>query len=439
MIRTLFGAMTRPRRLGLALLALGLCVTVAWPAFPTTSASYCRVRVLVATPDPASVDVRINSILIASGNKLGEITPYIARPADHYGLRVFPPGAVEGGNAYVMHDVYLEANKDWTIVVFGKLSDKTLDIVAEEDTNTADSAGARIRFGNYIPNTTTLTLKASEGTQSTPIGNAGFGRMTAYTPVPPTVQPGTASLLAVTDRATLRVAQANVRLSANSVITGFAIPGAGGTGTTLLLNLDGGTNKDPLNPASATANAAAASTAAVNGTASALVYGTATAPPCWPRCRPRPWWQWPNCRRRADTCLCSVAGGSSAVHPYVQPSLPYRWSQIPTSKSSTQQRGTHLVGRSRRTGRATVASNSSATRSPRSIRKSAPPTARPTPRSTSSAPASSTTRNRGHAIRGAAGVARARDAQATRRGVTGHKQPPRRQEGTINLSFLASW
>ncbi len=277
MIRTLFGAIARPRRLGLALLALGLCVTVAWPAFPTTSASYCRVRVLIATPDPASVDVQINSIRIAAGNKLGEMTPYISRPADHYGLRVFPPGAVEGGNAYVMHDVYLEANKDWTIVVFGKLSDKTLDVSAEEDTNIADSAGARIRFGNYIPGTTTLALKASEGTQSTSIGSAGFGHMTGYTAVPPTVQPGTATNLAVTDTGNMTTAQANVRLSANSVITGFAIPGAGGMGTNLLLNLDGGTSKDPLNPASATANAAAASTAAVNGTAAALVNGTGTA------------------------------------------------------------------------------------------------------------------------------------------------------------------
>jgi len=277
MIHTLFGAITRPRRLGLALVALGLCGMVAWPAFLTTSASYCRVRVLVATPDVPSVDVQINSIRIASGNKLGEMTPYISRPADHYGLRVFPPGAVEGGNAYVIHDVYLEAGKDWTIVVFGKLADKTLDVSAEEDTNTADSAGARIRFGNYMPGTTTLALKASEGTQSTSVGTANFGRMTAYTPVPPTVQSGTASTLAVTDSNNAGVAQASVRLSANSVITGFAIPSAGGTGTTLLLNLDGGTNKDPLNPASATANAAAASTAAVNGTASALTSGSATA------------------------------------------------------------------------------------------------------------------------------------------------------------------
>lgn len=82
----------RPVRLGVVFVALTLIAAFAFPAFPTNSASYCRVRVLIASPDVGTVDVLLNSLQIAGSNKLGDLTPYSTRPADHYGLRVFAPG-----------------------------------------------------------------------------------------------------------------------------------------------------------------------------------------------------------------------------------------------------------------------------------------------------------------------------------------------------------
>jgi len=249
---SLKGTLHAPRRLGLALAALALCTAVVWPTYLATSSTYCRIRVLIAAPDVATVDVLTNSVQIAAGNKLGDFTPYVSRPTGYFGLRVFPPGVNEAGKAYASHNVSFKAGQDYTIVVFGKLADKTLDIVAETDTNTLDAANTRVRFGNYASGgATALALTTSDGSKTTSAGSAPFGKTTGtYAVVPPTPA--------------ATVTQATAHLSANTVVSAFAIPGSGGNGTTLLLQLDAGTTATPLNPVPATAiGGSSASPAAV--------------------------------------------------------------------------------------------------------------------------------------------------------------------------------
>ena len=232
------------------LISMALCAVVAFPAYHTTSATYCRVRVLIATPDVAKVDVLLNSVQIAVNNTLGDLTPYTSRAAGSFGLRVFPPGVSEPGKAYVTHNVRLEAGNDYTVVVFGKSGDKTLNVAALPDTNTLDLMTARVRFANYVPTSTTLSLAISGAT--TAGVSAAFGKTSdGYTTVAPTVQGSSAATLSLTDPNGVVVTHATATLSANTVVSAFAIPGIGGTGATLLLNLDAGTAAVPLNAASA--------------------------------------------------------------------------------------------------------------------------------------------------------------------------------------------
>lgn len=258
----------RPVRLGVVFIVLTLIAAFAFPAFPTNSASYCRVRVLIASPDVGTVDVLLNSLQIAGSNKLGDLTPYSTRPADHYGLRVFAPGQSEPGKAFVGHNVYLMAGKDYTVVVFGKNADKTLDVSAETDNNTLDSASTRVRFANYLPGSGTLSLAVSGGTAA--LESAAFGQSSnTYA----STSPGSVTL-AATNASGATVTQTTATLSANTTISAFAVPGAGGTGAALLLNLDAGTSATPLNAASVTSGASTVAATAVPTAAAS----TATSP-----------------------------------------------------------------------------------------------------------------------------------------------------------------
>lgn len=260
----------RPIRLGVVFIVLTLIAAFAFPVFPTNSASYCRVRVLIASPDVGTVDVLLNSLQIAGSNKLGDLTPYSTRPADHYGLRVFAPGQSEPGKAFVGHTVYLMAGKDYTVVVFGKNADKTLDISAEVDNNALDAASAKIRFANYLPGSGTLSLTVSGGTAA--LESAAFGQASnTYA----STSPGSVTLTA-TNASGVTVTQTTATLSANTTISAFTVPGAGGTGAALLLNLDAGTPTMPLNAAPVTSGASPA--AAVATAVPAAAASTATSP-----------------------------------------------------------------------------------------------------------------------------------------------------------------
>jgi len=166
------------------------------------------------------------------------------------------------------------AGKDYTVVVFGKNADKTLDVAAEVDNNTLDSASAKIRFANYLPGSGTLSLTVSGGTAA--LESAAFGQSSnTYA----STSPGSVTLTA-TNASGATVTQTTATLSANTTISAFAVPGAGGTGAALLLNLDAGTPTMPLNAASVTSGASTvAATAVPAAAASTAISPTIAATP----------------------------------------------------------------------------------------------------------------------------------------------------------------
>lgn len=136
------------------------------------------MRVFVGSVDTSGVDIWIDDMQLTNNAQFKSLTAYVSRPEGNHAFKVYPAGKKSG--AFVSKVFFFHAPKDYTITVFGKQADSTIDGQIETDRNTLDGgANAKIRFGNYISGTSPMTLAIAVSNTVLGTGNtAERGRIT---------------------------------------------------------------------------------------------------------------------------------------------------------------------------------------------------------------------------------------------------------------------
>ncbi len=217
----------KTRVLRTALYATVLATLVTAIILPRVAADnpLFRVRVLMAVPDNAGVDVWIDDVQLAANAQFKTVTAYAQRQDGDYELSVYPAGRKTQSAAYVYKRVVkFRSPKDYTVVVMGRQSDASIDASVEIDRNTLDgSTNAKVRFGNYIPGTSTLTLAVA--VSNTILGNAKARETAEYV----AITTGTYSLILNDGNGNLITRMDNVTLGPNTTVSVFAVGLSGGT------------------------------------------------------------------------------------------------------------------------------------------------------------------------------------------------------------------
>jgi hypothetical protein len=121
-----------------------------------------RVRVVHASPDAPSVDVRVNGGLAFGGVAFGEATVYASLPAGTYTVQVEPAGAGNTGPFVIDADLTLLAGQDYTVVATNFLASITPIILVDD--NSAPAAGnARVRVFHGSPDTPAVDIAVTGG------------------------------------------------------------------------------------------------------------------------------------------------------------------------------------------------------------------------------------------------------------------------------------
>ncbi|GEM_PF-4737195 len=227
----------KTRTLRTALYGIALAALLIALILPTVAAkdnSQFRVRVFVASTDTSGVDVWIDQVQLTNNAQFKSLGAYSSLPEGNYAFRVYPSGKKTG--AFVSKDFFFHAPKDYTIIVFGKQADSTIDAQIEIDRNTLDgSNNASVRLGDYIPGTGTLTL-ATGGT-NTVLGNAKYGETDNYT----AIAAGTYTLVLYDSNGGIITKSDGVALGPNTTVSVFAIGlGSGTPSPSLFVNTDAG-------------------------------------------------------------------------------------------------------------------------------------------------------------------------------------------------------
>lgn len=227
----------------------GLLLAIILPTVAAKDNQQFRVRVFMAAVD-SGVDVWIDDVQLTNNARFKSLTAYSSRPEGNYALKIYPAG--KKSSTLVNTSFRFAAPKDYTIIVYGKQADSSINTQVEIDRNTLDgSNNTSVRLGNYIASAGTLTL-ATAGTNVI-LGNARYGETDEYV----SIASGTYSLILNDSNSKLVAKLDNVALGPNTTVSVFAI----GLNTdtpapTLLVNTDAGTA-----PAQATATATAPATA----------------------------------------------------------------------------------------------------------------------------------------------------------------------------------
>ncbi len=252
------GTMTRWVCGGAAVLLLSVCMMLGMTDGRTNvaAAGQFRVRVLMAVPDLAGADVWLDDNKIASTAAFRTVTAYGSHEAGDYSLRVFLPGQTNRTQAIVNTSYKFLEPKDYTLVVRGKSADSSVRVTVEVDRNTPDASAARLRFGNALGGTNTLTLALSGS--NTALGTVRFGETADYTSVPA----GTYEV--ILSNGGTAITKGSVTLAANTVVSVFAVGtlnGAAAAAPALLLMQDNPTGASPTVLSAATPTVIAAVTA----------------------------------------------------------------------------------------------------------------------------------------------------------------------------------
>jgi len=213
-------------------------MAIILPTVAAKSPAQFRVRFLNAVPDTAGVDILIDSVQVANNAPFKTLGTYLSAPEGDYQLNVYPAGKRSQSAAYIYKRAFrFSAPKDYTIIVFGRQADNSIDASIEVDRNTLDgSNNASVRFGNYLPGTGTLTL--STGGTNTVLGNVRSGQTDNYT----AIAAGTYTLALHNGNGGTVTKTDNVTLGPNTAVSVFAVGLSSGTpGPSLLINTDSGT------------------------------------------------------------------------------------------------------------------------------------------------------------------------------------------------------
>ncbi len=230
-----------------------------------------RVRVLNAVQD-SGVDVWLNDRKIGDNLAFRAITTYTGVPQNSYEVQVYAPGKTSRSDILVHVVVPFFAPNDYTVIVFGKVSDNTIAASVEPDANSIDGSGnTRVRFGNYLPNSGTVAL-ATAGTNIV-LGRAGFAVADRYTPIG-----AGAYNLFINNSESKVLAQGQISLAASTVVSIFLLAGTNDyPDPVLLVSVDAGA-----------AVSQSTSTPPVGATATPIPAATSTPAPNLPTATPVP-------------------------------------------------------------------------------------------------------------------------------------------------------
>lgn len=121
-----------------------------------------RVRVVHASPDAPSVDVRVDGGLAFADVAFGAATGYASVPAGTYNVQVEPAGAGNAGPFVIDADLTLAAGQDYTVVATDFLASITPIVLV--DNNSAPAPGnARVRFFHGSPDTPAVDVALTGG------------------------------------------------------------------------------------------------------------------------------------------------------------------------------------------------------------------------------------------------------------------------------------
>ena len=249
------------RALRPALYALALAGLVMGIILPDVAAKDAtpqfRVRVLMAVPDNSGLDLWIDDIQLTNNAQYKALSGYSQRSEGNYQLSVYAAGKRTQASAYVYKRAFFfHSPKDYTIVLFGRQSDNSIDASVEIDRNALDgSNNARVRLGNYLPGTATLEL--ATGGSNTVLGNARFGETDNYA----AIATGVYTIVLYDGNGGTVTKMDGVALGPDTSVSVFALGLTAGTpAPTLLINTDAGT--PPAQPAAAVTTTTAPSPSA---------------------------------------------------------------------------------------------------------------------------------------------------------------------------------
>lgn len=190
-----------------------------------------RVRVLIAVPDTAGLDVVLGNGKLLDDAPYRTLSGYQPLAQGSYDLQIFPQDKNDRASALVTRTLTFAAPKDYTLVVYGTQRDREIAVATETDGNQPSRDGrARVRFTNAQRGSGTITLATSGGVQ---IGRAAYGASAEYV----ALDPGTATL-EVRDNGQV-TASADVTFAPGTVVSIFLLgPGTDAAGSALLINAD---------------------------------------------------------------------------------------------------------------------------------------------------------------------------------------------------------
>jgi hypothetical protein len=163
----------------LAAVAAFLLTSSAGAQAPATG----RVRVMHASPDAPAVDIFVDGAKAVTGLTFPKDTGYVSLPAGSHNVKVFASPSDGTGTPVLQADLNVVANKDYTVLAVGRLSDSTLALLPLEDNNATPAAGkAHVRLIHASPDAPAVDVTVAGGTPKI-FSNVAFKGVGTYTPV----------------------------------------------------------------------------------------------------------------------------------------------------------------------------------------------------------------------------------------------------------------
>jgi len=143
---------------------------------PTPMSSKTMVRVVHTSYDAPAVDVQVDNIVALTNIMYGETSGYAELDAGTRNIKVTPNGATVP--VVIEAELTLEENKEYTVYAVDQLA--SISAVVSEDSRTANSNKAKIRFLHASPDAPAVDIKIGSGSGAAAFTNASFKDITNY-------------------------------------------------------------------------------------------------------------------------------------------------------------------------------------------------------------------------------------------------------------------
>lgn len=137
------------------------------------------IRIFNASPNAPGIDIYANNTPIAQNLSYNQFSQYIPIYPGNYNIKIYPAG--EKTNLLLDTNVYIPQNTIFNLAVIGKYPDISIYTIPEPYTKQTFER-ACIRFINLVPNSPTLDVTFSDGTNV--FNNVGYKDITNYACIP---------------------------------------------------------------------------------------------------------------------------------------------------------------------------------------------------------------------------------------------------------------